>query len=189
LRHYTSWAANNDIGKLLFWRGGWLEWDGKCYQVIDVDSVTSRCVSLAKKEFDRIYREKTLSLKESNKESSDTGYARKVTRVVTADMLQVLKCEAEIPAHIELNTWLNDPEREGLFISLKNGILDIDKWLAGDECLLPHSPLWFSTTCLPYRFDPNAKCPKWHQYLDCSLEGDQERIAVLQMGMKGLLLC
>jgi P4 family phage/plasmid primase-like protien len=46
--------------------------------------------------------------------------------------------------------------------------------------LFPHSPLWFSTVCLPYPFDPGATCPTWLRVIDRNMEGDLEHIALLQ---------
>ena len=46
--------------------------------------------------------------------------------------------------------------------------------------LQPHSSQWFSPACLPYAFDPTARCPLWLAFLADVLEGDPERVAVLQ---------
>jgi phage/plasmid-associated DNA primase len=79
------------------------------------------------------------------------------------------------------------------YISMENGILDIDAVLAGAEasaCLLPHSPQWFSLVSVPYAFnsDAGADPPRWLAYLDRVLESDPERIAILQAWAGYLLL-
>ena len=67
------------------------------------------------------------------------------------------------------------------YIAMSNGIVDLDGLIAGkDDILIPHTPKWFSPICLPYRFDPEAECPIWSRTLEENLEGDVERISLLQ---------
>jgi putative DNA primase/helicase len=51
-------------------------------------------------------------------------------------------------------------------MAFRNGLLDIDAYLAGEpNALRPHTPNWISTFSLPYDFDPNATCPLWQDKL------------------------
>src|SRR4051794_26626942 len=80
-------------------------------------------------------------------------------------------------------SWLGDGEAKerGGWVAVKDGILDLDRLLEGEtDVLRPHSPEWFSAVKLPYGFDANAACPKWTAFLQKNLEGDAERIALLQ---------
>jgi putative DNA primase/helicase len=64
---------------------------------------------------------------------------------------------------------------------MQNGIIDIAALLRGEpKPMIPHTPLFFSSVCLPYPFDPDATCPKWLDCLDRNLEGDGDRISILQ---------
>lgn len=79
--------------------------------------------------------------------------------------------------------WLGGQHRGPQFdyLAFTNGILDLKGVFSGaEECLLPPSPLWFSTTVLDYAFDPDADCPGWLTFLDRVLEGDAERIALAE---------
>ncbi len=78
--------------------------------------------------------------------------------------------------------WLGkDRPESGSLVSMQNGILDLEAVLSGQvDPLRPHTPQWFSPVCLPYPFDPSAGCPGWLSFLQRNLEGDAERIAVLQ---------
>jgi len=49
------------------------------------------------------------------------------------------------------------------------------------------TPRWFSTTQLPYDYDPEAVCPVWESWLDERLESDAQRISLLQEYMGYLL--
>ena len=65
-------------------------------------------------------------------------------------------------------------------IAYSNGLLDVGAYLHEDVSLIPHTPKWISTTCLPYKFEPDAKCPQWETFLDEVYEGRADKIAVLQ---------
>jgi tetratricopeptide (TPR) repeat protein len=60
-------------------------------------------------------------------------------------------------------------------IPFANGLLD-----PGRKALLEHTPLWFCGYCLRYPYDPGARCPRWTAALETLLEGDRERIRLLQ---------
>jgi len=79
-----------------------------------------------------------------------------------------------MPFHIGMEAFPNN------VIAYRNGLLDVEKHLAGDNTLLPHTPKWVSTICLPHDFDPDARCPSWESFLDQVFEGDQEKKNLLQ---------
>lgn len=67
------------------------------------------------------------------------------------------------------------------FIPVENGLLDIDAAIAGDPgALRPHTPNYFCTVCLPYRYDPEASCERWLEILTKNLNQDIERFYLLQ---------
>ncbi len=78
-----------------------------------------------------------------------------------------------IPDEVEQQTFL--PARDGRFVSMANGILNMRTME-----LEPHTPTFWSSYYLPYAFDPDAKCPLWLSFLDQILEGDEERVKLLQ---------
>lgn len=49
-------------------------------------------------------------------------------------------------------------------INLQNGSYDLKQ-----QMLLPHNAKDYLTTQLPFAYDPQAKCPTWHYYLQSSL--------------------
>jgi putative DNA primase/helicase len=61
-------------------------------------------------------------------------------------------------------------------IGFSNGLLD----LGAPAALIPHSPNWCSTVCLPFAFDPLAACPLWEKFLSEVFEGDENRVALVQ---------
>ena len=70
--------------------------------------------------------------------------------------------------------------RANNIIAYNNGLLDLNTYLAGKPALLSHTPLWVSSVCLPYDFDPSAKCLLWEQFLGQVFDGDKGQIGLLQ---------
>ena len=60
-------------------------------------------------------------------------------------------------------------------ILFKNGMLDVV-----NDKLIPHSDNLFTTSTLSYDYDPRATSPRWITSVYEWLEGDEERIALLQ---------
>lgn len=74
---------------------------------------------------------------------------------------------------IVLGTW---PGRDtSHLVVCQNGILDVHTGV-----LEPHNAAYFTTGMLPYNYDPAVKAPQWLSFLSGTLEGDAERIALLQ---------
>ena len=95
--------------------------------------------------------------------------------------------------HIEAMTFLDGQDHPSLpfwrgkeyakpqnVIAYRNGLADVERILDGDHTLLPHTPEWVSLIRLPFDYDPGATCPKWLSFLEETLEGDQDRIRLLQ---------
>src|SRR5262245_35492047 len=96
--------------------------------------------------------------------------------------MQALAGDVLLPSKVAMPTWLEGEQatRRNL-IALANGILDLDALLAGQNTvLLPHTPRWFSPSCLPYGFDPHADCPRWMAFLQRNLAGNAGKNSLLQ---------
>jgi putative DNA primase/helicase len=91
------------------------------------------------------------------------------------------------------NKWDNKPENQSPknCVALSNGVLCLEKLFAGapeKEYLIPHTPEWFSTICLPYGYDSTAKCPTWQWFLNEVFSGDIDAIETLQRWIGYLLI-
>ena len=60
-------------------------------------------------------------------------------------------------------------------INLQNGLLDLKAFE-----LLPHDPKYLSSIQLPIAYDPKEKCERFEQFITEIMEGDSQRVAVLQ---------
>jgi P4 family phage/plasmid primase-like protien len=80
----------------------------------------------------------------------------------------------------EIPHWLDDPERSRHFVTMRNGIFNLDDATNGNgHVLIPHTPCWFSLVSLPYNYDPDSTCPTWEWFLQEQI-GDRELIMVCQ---------
>ena len=61
------------------------------------------------------------------------------------------------------------------FLNLKNGMLNIETME-----LVDHKPSFYSTIRIPIEYRPDAKCPRFEQFLHEIMGGDQERILLIQ---------
>ncbi|MHB1778039.1 MAG: DNA primase family protein [Acidimicrobiales bacterium] len=84
-------------------------------------------------------------------------------------------CHLSVDGTLPLPFYLGKPKRH--LLALKNGLLDLDALAKGKEPkLLDHDPNWFSTSILPYEFDPEAKCPKFKAFLGQILDADAKKL-------------
>jgi P4 family phage/plasmid primase-like protien len=81
---------------------------------------------------------------------------------------------AAVMQHLEALPECRAEEAEDKLVALKNGLLDVQT-----EKVHPHTALRFSTLCLPFEFDPKAKCPRWMQFLAELWPSDQQSIDTL----------
>ena len=106
---------------------------------------------------------------------------RKVTKSAVANVVGALKSRAMLPGDRQIPSWL-DGRESGPVLAVKSGLVDLNSAADGitDKCLIPHTPLWFNAAALGYEFDSTADCPTWKRVLRDNLEGDVERIRIVQ---------
>ena len=61
------------------------------------------------------------------------------------------------------------------YLNFPKGVLDIKK-----GSIIPHSPDFGFRYVLPYDYDPEAQAPNFRAFLDDVMDGDQERISILE---------
>lgn len=151
-------------GTLIHHQATWHHWTGKRYEITSNDDIKaklwkwlSRCSVRTK--------EKLVPFKPS--------------RALVTGVMDALKAVANQSSSMESPCWLNDGPKQ--VIAFDNGLLDVDGFLkSGRSDLFDHTPQWFSSNCLPHRYDNSATCPKWLEFLKEVFDGDQERIFILQ---------
>lgn len=165
-------------GAIRCWCSEWFKWEVTrgCYRVIAEKELRARVNAAIKEEFNRISINRQL-------EKEEDSTAIRVTPGLVNATIEAIASTCTLSGTVPINSWVDDDGKRSdtKYLAMKNGLLDLEGLLNGSEdFLLPFSPSWFSTVCLPYEYDSNAQCPKWLAFLNKSLEGDSERIAILQ---------
>ncbi len=159
LAHKYVTSRCEELARPLYHGGRYFEWDGTRYREIEHLEMHLRSW-----------------LRKSNEPQDNRVIANTVPIIKNLGFLPALE-------NVVLPTWqphdaLPDPLPEPTnVVAFKNGLLDVSQ---PDRGLIPHSPLWLSTSCLPFGFDPTARCPAWLTFLDAVYEGDPDRIGLLQ---------
>jgi P4 family phage/plasmid primase-like protien len=165
---------------LRYWREEWWQWNGKSYFQRSTGDVLNLLDRTTEDEFDRI----NIEAQAAGGDEERPVTAIKVTRSLKGNILSALEGLCGLDSTTQFPTWLDGRTQARNCIALQNGILHIDRLLSPDahdsEILTPHTPQWFSPVCLPYEFNPSAECPTWLALMDHNMEGDQERLAILQ---------
>jgi putative DNA primase/helicase len=185
-----------DLGRSIrYWKGTWYSYRGTHYVEIDKDHFLARINASIKEEFDRIRAEEHVTYEKWKKSKNydpdkDKGppKSRKVTDSLSKNVLEATKSMQIMRQTQRLDSWLDGGPDE--CISCENGIINVRALVSGsdEQVLIDHSPNWFSTVTLPYRYDPEADCPAWKAFLHDIFNGDVESIAALQQWMGYLLV-
>jgi putative DNA primase/helicase len=88
------------------------------------------------------------------------------------DLVEALGAICIFPDDIDQPYWLDERE-SGPIVALKNGLLELVE--RGERRLLPHSPLFFNQTAVPFPYDPDAPSPEhWLKFLGELWPGSEE---------------
>jgi putative DNA primase/helicase len=116
----------------------------------------------------------------------------KVSNQLVNNVIGAMRSECYTRSEQRINSWIdNDGPDE--CVALRNGILNLSELFKTSDqpnetrILLPHTSNFFTTVCLPYEFDPAAKCPTWLNFLSTSFNEDRASIDFLQKWF-GLML-
>lgn len=186
-----KYATHENGATLRRWRDEWYTWKPSrgCYRKITEGELRARITMSIKQEFDRLNIE-------AQETSTEVPRTKKVTSSLVTNVLNASASMVIVSSNTELMTWISKDGSKSRrnYVSMANGILDLDRALENrpeddlGDVMIPHTPEWFSTVCLPYAFDPTATCQKWQAFLEKNLEMDPERIKILQEWAGYLLL-
>ena len=169
--------------RLRWWRGGFYEWHKGRYTQVNDGEMSAQVAGF---------------LQELNRPTF--GYEPpdpliKVTQTLVGNILLNVSAIGGVylPDWRELNGWTDvdmsggDPSqllagagKAGMItISFLNGLAMFGD-STGEPEFCEHTPKYFSLARLPYNYEKDAKCPKWRAFLDDVMEGDEERVELLQ---------
>jgi putative DNA primase/helicase len=160
-RCFVAGHCTDDGGSLTLrhWRGGWWAWQGSHW--LEVENRTVRGL---------LY-----NFTEHAVYFTDDGVAPWApNRRKIGDLLEALSAVCILPDHRDQPCWLDDRET-GTIVAVANGLLDIER-----RQLLPHTPLFFNQTSVPFEYNASALKPKrWLSFLAVVWPNEPEAIDVL----------
>jgi P4 family phage/plasmid primase-like protien len=160
-------------GALKFWKEEWWRYKAGRYCRLAHSEVEAKIQRAVRQEFERDF----LTKKAAGEEIQSV---KKVTIGLIRNVVAETKSLCLLPGSVRQPSWLED-ETQPHWVSMQNGILDLQAIFEGrDNVLLPHSEKWFSATQLEYSYDPKARCERWDEYIEYVMDGDHERISILQ---------
>jgi P4 family phage/plasmid primase-like protien len=172
--------------KLVYWRREYWRWDG-FYRPLSAADLRCQIIRAIKEEFDRLNEERQVERAAQGEDDEKGRNVQKVTRTLVTNVLLAVESLILVDGAIDQQAWIDGTNRPNC-VTMKNTIVDLDAFIdKRSDWNLPHSPNWFSPICLPYDLNPEAECPTWERVLWQNLEGDVERISILQE-WAGLLL-
>lgn len=162
-------------GKLLYCHAlsKWLRWDGLRWAWCE----GGEAMQSAKRIADDLLRETGASFSKSPTDAAKRTHAQALAVHRTANrltaMLNMASSEPEMgianPGLLDPNPWL---------LGVRNGVVDLKV-----GTLRPASPEMLITKQAGARFDRQAECPRWLQFLGNVFEGDTEKITFLQRAL------
>jgi len=153
---YRRYCANTRRIRV-YWRGSYYDWDGTKYteldkEVIEIDITKFMAPSELREDF---------------------------SKSILASVEMLYRADVSISSKIKENTFIKGPKGQR-FISCRNGIIDLNKFIKGDDdCLIDHTPRFFTVSSLPYNYRPKAVSEVLQKYLDKS-QPDQQGQSFLQ---------
>ena len=164
--------AHGQDRTLVHHHGDWFLWDGRRYRKVAEEDIRAKTW-------------KWLASCSAYTKAKKTDEPKLVpftpTPATVTSAVDALKAVANLSSGSEMPCWVGaGPCRPESVVAFANGLLDLDRYLTtGETALVPHTPRWYSTNCLPHPFDPEAECPNWLSFLRQAFEGDGERVRAL----------
>lgn len=151
-------------GKTLHhWRETWMQWTGTHWTETGVSTIKSR---LYLKLEDAVY------LITSKKGTEVKPWNPNISKI--ANLVDAISAVTFLDQSVETGTWLGC-DGEGDLISCRNVLVNpLSRVTYG------HTPSYFTTTSVPYEYDPAAECPQWIAFLSEVFGDDTESIQALQ---------
>jgi putative DNA primase/helicase len=169
--------------KLRSWRDDFWYYGANAYKLKPPGDMCRGLADWIRAEFVRQNREAVKAWQESGGEGR-TPQTCKVTRNLVNDVLQALGGMCLLPADTDPPTWIDGPpgpDPSGI-LAMQNGLLDLNAAAQGKpDCLLPPDVRFFTTTAVPFAYDPDAPQPvEWLKFLASLWPDDPGSIATLQ---------
>ena len=167
-RTFLDDMCRDDAGRitLRYHNGEWYRYRQSHYMRIDEGTIGVEVTGYIKAYFD------------ANHCVDTTGHMLRVTKALVGNTLNAVASLVAVGDEVQMPVWLGAGGQRSL-VAMRNGLLDLTD-LSQPLKKVENTPEWFSTVLFPYDYVEDAACPRWLQFLDEVMEGDPERIALIQ---------
>jgi putative DNA primase/helicase len=146
---------------LYYWRSGWWGWHTAHWAEVDERTVKSALYQ---------YTEHAVYVTKDGNPQPWSPNRRKIT-----DLMDALAAVCLLPADIDQPSWLDGGATDGVIVAMANGLLDVAR-----QRLLPHTPVFFNQTSVPFNYDPKASRPeRWLKFVNELWPNEPEPINAL----------
>jgi len=162
-RCFTVKLGNSGYRTLQLYQDSWFEWLGTHYTERTISEIDAKVVEQLKMYY--------------------TMTGQDVTRQNVSGVRLALYSTCIVDSRMPVPGWVHINTGDSKIIALKNGLLHLPLFLAGDNRetqFTPHSPNFFNLSSLPYDYSLGAKCPKWLKFLGETFTYDSDLPWVLQ---------
>jgi putative DNA primase/helicase len=152
-------------GKTLYhWRETWMQYTGTHWAETGVSTIKSQLY---------LKLEDALYITTNKKGETETKpWNPNIGKI--ANLVEAISAVTHLDDRVETGTWMGRDGEKGL-ISCKNCLVNpITRVTQG------HTPAYFTTTSVPYAYDPNAGCGQWLAFLGEVFGDDTESIQAIQ---------
>jgi putative DNA primase/helicase len=178
-RLYLGQRCTHADGKTLrHWRGEWHRWDGTAYRTLPDQELRADLTAVVKEEMDRINE-----IARRLHKGDHPPTARQVTTKLIANVAHALVSLTVVPSRTGAPAWVDGdgPWPAAEVLACRNGLVHLPSFVAGQGCVVPPTPRFFSPLCLDYDFDPTAPAPsQWLEFLGRLWRGDRKSVETLQ---------
>jgi putative DNA primase/helicase len=159
-RIFADECLHNGTPTLRHWRGAWWMWQTSHW--VEADDRALRSI---------LYRFTEHAFYVQGKMPKPWA----PTRRKIIDLADALSAICFLQNDIDQPNWLDATGQDGVIVSFANGLLDVER-----RRLIPHTPLFFNQTSVPFNFDPKALEPDcWLKFIGELWPNEPDAIKVL----------
>ena len=155
-----------------YWRGTWFEFQVCRYREIDAEIIRHKLYEWAHDKYVMVTRP-----------NGEQGLERvDATRHWVTNVEDAMR-SITVAYNEDCPTWLDGREDNTEYIVFQNGLMNLDKYLAGEDFssyMQAPNPDYFNMLALPFSFDPDAVAPKWKSFTFSSLGDETGKSRLLQ---------
>lgn len=170
-------------GRLAYHRGHFYKYRTGVWIRLDRADIRRDLTESINRQFTEAHERAVERWKKSD-DKSEPPKKKRFSNAILANVETVLASLVSVRKEVEIPSWITPDNRSDIakhrnYLAFSNGILDLEQY-PEDGFFSDQSSNWFSLSTLRFPYDSGADCPRWIKFVNEAMEGDQERISLLQ---------